>query len=407
MPRPKADGTPARAPRKRKLTELMVRKLQPEPTAYAVWDSYQRGLAVRVQPSGTRSWKIVYSRHGHPRWHHVGDAGSIPLADARRIAAKVILAVAEGKDPVAERQAERGGTFADLAHRYVEQYARRKNKSWQQADALVRRHLVPRWGKLKATSITRADVRTAIAGIAAPVVANQTMAAASAVFSWGMAQEVIAINPCHGVEKNAVRSRERVLADGEVPLFWNAFDDAGLIRSAALKTILLTGQRPGEVSHMRREHIVDGWWRMPGGPDPKLRWPGTKNGASHSVWLAEPVQSIIAELSDGEETGLVFVGAGKPSVVMGAICAKLGVDEKVTPHDLRRTFCSLVTGMGFGRDAMDRIANHKKRSVTDVYDRHAYRDEDRRIMEAVASRILALAEGRTGDDNVVQATFRR
>ena len=35
---------------------------------------------------------------------------------------------------------------------------------------------------------------------------------------------------------------------------------------AALKPILLTGQRPGEITHMRGEHIRDGWWEMSGEP---------------------------------------------------------------------------------------------------------------------------------------------
>ena len=64
-----------------------------------------------------------------------------------------MLAVAEGKDPAAEKRAERGaGTFAELAERYVEQYAKKHNKSWRQADALVRRHVLPRWGKLQAAT---------------------------------------------------------------------------------------------------------------------------------------------------------------------------------------------------------------------------------------------------------------
>ena len=51
-----------------------------------------------------------------------------------------MLEVARGKDPAAEKRAERGaGTFADLAQRYVERYAKKRNKSWRQADALVRR----------------------------------------------------------------------------------------------------------------------------------------------------------------------------------------------------------------------------------------------------------------------------
>src|SRR5262249_60287266 len=98
---------------------------------------------------------------------HVGEVG---LSDARRIAARIKLAIAEGKDPAADRKAERAaGTFAELAERYVEQYAKKKNKSWEHTrNKLVRPHLLPRWGKLDAKSITRADVRALLARIEAP-----------------------------------------------------------------------------------------------------------------------------------------------------------------------------------------------------------------------------------------------
>ena len=49
-----------------------------------------------------------------------------------------MLDVIEGKDPAAERKAERlTGTFADLAAQYVELHAKKHNKSWKQAEALV------------------------------------------------------------------------------------------------------------------------------------------------------------------------------------------------------------------------------------------------------------------------------
>ena len=107
---------PKRAALKRRLTELYVRKLKPKTQPFLVWDTHQRGLAVRVQPTGARAWKCIYSHHGRPRWLHLGDAGAIGLADARTLAAEAMLAVARGKDPAAEKRAERGaGTFAELA----------------------------------------------------------------------------------------------------------------------------------------------------------------------------------------------------------------------------------------------------------------------------------------------------
>jgi integrase len=408
MPRPKRDGTPARSARRRKLTERFVQHVRGEAAAFAVWDTHQRGLALRVQPTHQRSWKAVYSFHGRACWYHIGDASKIGLTDARRIAAKVMLAVAEGKDPVAERQAERGScTFGDLYDQYLAQHAKRKNKSWEQSHYLVASHLLPRWAKLDAKTITRGDVRQAIERVASPSVANQTLAAASAVFSWAVKQEKLAANLCKGIERHEMKSRERVLSDAEVALFWKAFDSTGLVRGSALKALLLTGQRPGEIARMRREHVVEGWWEMPGESVASLGWPGTKNGQSHRVWLVEPVRAIIAELADEATTGFAFANdRGTPITdldgAMRQICDDLGIESKVTPHDLRRTFSTVVTRLGFGRDALNRVTNHKEGGIASVYDRHSYAVENQRIMEAVAAHITALAEGKDLDANIVR-----
>src|SRR5262245_24634214 len=391
MARPRNDGTASRQPNKRNLTELFVRKVTTDSTPINVWDEKERGLVLRVHPTGRRAFKVVYSRRGRPRWYHIGD---VALADARRMAARIKLAVAEGKDPAAERKAERGaGTFAELAERYVEQYAKKNNKSWEHTrDKLVRPHLLPRWGKLDAKSITRADVRALLARIEAPVLANMVKAAASAIFSWAIKQEIVTANPCIGVDGNETRSRERVLSDSELPKFWRAFDDAELVRSSALKVILLTGQRPGEVAHMRFEHIKDGWWEMPGAPDHKLGWPGTKNGQSHRVWLPEAARAVIADVGDGD-TGFVFGGRKPVTGLDGAmreICTELRVNEKATPHDLRRTHGTMITRLGFGRDAMNRIQNHREGGIGSVYDRHEYAEENQKVMEAVAAHVIRL-----------------
>jgi integrase len=413
MPRPRQDGTPAAAPKKHKLSDIFLKKLKPQARPFAVWDEKQRGLAVIVQPTGHKAWKCIYPFHGRPRWYHIGAVAAINLADARKLASRVMFKVAEGNDPAAERKADRSkGTFEELATRYVEEYAKRKNRSWQQADALVRRHLIPKWGKLQAADIARSDVKAMMARIKAPIVANQTLAAASAIFAWAIREEIVKINPCQLVERNDTKSRERVLSDSEIPKFWTAFDSAGPVASTALKIILLTGQRPGEVAHTRREHIIDGWWEMPGLPVPALGWPGTKNDQSHRVWLAAPAQALLAEMP---ETGLVFAGArgsavAKLDAAMRDICKALGLitkAQKVKPHDLRRTFSTKVTELGFGTEAMNRVTNHKEGGIASVYDRHGYADKNKRIMEAVAARIMALVESGPGTSNVVELQAAR
>src|SRR5215510_6871807 len=170
MPRSRRDGTPAREPNRRRLSEAFAKTVRGDSTRVVVyWDTLQRGLALAVQPSGHRAYKCVYTIRGRgPRWYHLGNARAIALADARKLASKIMYQVAEGGDPHADRLALRGrGSFEQVARRYVEEHARKRNKSWRQADYLVRTHLLPRWAKLDIGSIRRADVKAAIAAIAA------------------------------------------------------------------------------------------------------------------------------------------------------------------------------------------------------------------------------------------------
>src|SRR5262249_25013507 len=182
-----------------------------------------------VRPNGLRAWKVIYNIRGRTRWFHLGAGNAIGIKQARELARDIMYAVAKGEDPQADKRARRSaGTFAEIAQNYLEQHAQRHNKSWRQADALVRRYLLSKWAKLEAKAINRSQVRLAIGRMAAPVLANQVLAAASAIFSWAVKQEVIAVNPCRGIDRYETTSRERVLDDSELPLFWQAFDKAGV-----------------------------------------------------------------------------------------------------------------------------------------------------------------------------------
>ena len=295
-----------------------------------------------------------------------------------------MLDVAEGKDPAAERRAERAtGTFAEMAGQYVELHAKGTTRVATGRE-LVQRHLLPRWGRMKASAISRADVRAMMLRIDAPIVANQTLAAASAIFSWAVKQEIVTINPCHGVDRNPTSDRERVLSDAEIALLWPRLDPA-------LRLILLTGQRPGEVAALEAAHIVDGFWQMPG--KPVGDWPGTKNGArppGGAVGGGDGVDREPSRRPGYRPTVAQIVEATGRRTRSGSRHAARSAAHRLT----------WITRLKFGRDAMDRIANHRKGGVTDIYDRHGYEEEDRRIMSAIAGH-LAVLVGETAESNVV------
>jgi hypothetical protein len=282
------DTLARKKPNKVKFSDAFVRNLCAGEKPYIIWDTHQKGFCIRVQPSGSRVYKLSYNLCNRTRWFTIGGADAIALSDARRIAAELMLQVIRGGDPQAERRAKRGtGTFSELAERYLEEHAKRKNKSWPQGAALIAKHLTPKWAKLAANSITRSDVKAALSRITNDSVAKQTLAAVSAVFSWAVKEEIAGVtaNPCTGITYEKARSRERILSNSEVKMFWDAFDCAGLIAGSALKVILL-GPNNG--------------WAPPHGTCPAVHrgdCRGTSSLQSRASWYEAEVDRIAGEIA--------------------------------------------------------------------------------------------------------------
>lgn len=401
---------------RRKLNDRFVKTVKPaSPTKRAhYYDTEVKGFALQVEGSGHKSFKLMYRRNGRTCWYSIGDITAVGLADARAKAAELQakMTLDPNYDPHAERlAAQKSGTFAELAARYRNEYAKKRNKSWEHQDYLVQRYVVPDLGRMQVHAIHRRDLRRIFDRLTdhSPSLANQVLFATSAIFAWAIKKDVVDLpaNPAKGIEHNPMKARERVLSDSEIPAYWNAFDEAGLVRSGALKMLLLTGQRPGEVMAMHHDHIErigDGaWWTLPGEPD-GTGWQGTKNRQTHRVWLTAPALAILDELDDGQG-GFVFRTENGSRLTRLDDAMKLvrqqvqGNGDKVTPHDLRRTHGTTVTGLGFTRDQMNRLQNHKEGGIGSVYDRHSYADEARQIQEAVTSKIMALVYGE--EDKVV------
>ena len=83
--------------------------------------------------------------------------------------------------------------------------------------------------------------------------------------------------------------RDRVLRESELVTFWERLDDAPRIGediADALRLVLVTLARPGEVCGARWDEIDDGWWEIPGSR--------TKNGRSARL----PLSGLALEILD-------------------------------------------------------------------------------------------------------------
>lgn len=375
------------------------------------WDKEVKGLGLRVSSSGRKTWVLMYRTRGDKRLRRatLGTYPTLSLADTRDMARADLRSAAMGRDPSAERKAEReANTFGELAEAYMERYAKKHKKSWFKDQQALDRDLLPRFLHRKAANIKRREVIELLEEIAdrgAPIGANRTLEIIRRIYNWGIEREIVTLNPCSMIKKIGVeRQRERVLTDDEIRAVWSAFEQETPRMCALFKLRLLTIQRPGEVSRMRWEDIDSVWWTIP--PD------FTKNGLAHRVPLSEPAVEILEELRvTARKSEWVLpspTGNGPLRSVwraMNSIRKNTGVE--FVPHDLRRTGASRMTGdLGITRLVVSKVLNHVETGITATYDRHSYDREKRQALDTWGARLLEILSGKEQAANVVQIPLR-
>jgi integrase len=386
-----------------RLTEKEIRKLPvPEKGNRITYDDQVRGLGLRVTAGNARAFVLNYRTNGRERRLTIGPWPEWSATAAREHAKELRRTIDRGEDPLsAKEQLRKDPTFGELVAEYLRVEASKQKRSEEYA-RIFKHDALPHWRNLRAADIRRRDVIALIERKAetAPVAANRLFELIRRMFNFAVRRDILETNPCALVKKpTEEKSKERVLSHEEIEAFWKALDGPWFtpLAAAALRLILVTAQRPGEVATMRWENLdLAGWWTIPGDV--------AKNGLSHRVPLNETARDILETLpkvspwvfpspTEGEH-------AHRNSLGVVVRRARLRKPDPLTvnnfsPHDLRRTAASLMASAGVERFLIGRILNHKEPGVTAIYDRHSYDNEKRAAMDKwdrLLSSILGKAE---------------
>ncbi len=360
------------------------------------YDEGHPGLLLRVSYGGTKTYVAWYVIEGRTRKKSLGHPPKMKLKQARAQANAVRAKAAEGEDVQGLAQAERKAeTFAELAHLYVEKHAKPKKKasSCKEDQRMLNKDVLPLWETRKAKTITRRDVINLVEGIAergTPTLANRVLALVRKIFNFGIQWEVVEINPCAQVPRPGKEvPRDRVLRPDEIKPVCIGLGTANLSAKVrhALKLQLMCALRSGEVARSRWEEFDfnENVWTIPA--------ERSKNGNAHRVPLPPQVLEVLEQVKkEAGESEFLFpttkrdrsVGPLNPDALAKGVYRNLehfGTDP-FTPHDLRRTAATLMTGMGVDRLVVSKLLNHVEPGVTAVYDRHSYDDQKRAALEA-------------------------
>jgi integrase len=367
----------------------------------------------------------------------LGRYPELGLSAARERAEKQRVSVADGNDPQGERRAKREAesralTFDALADAYIERYAKPHKSSWKNDELYLRVHVRPAWGERKAKSIVRADAGALLDQIAktAPTSANRTQSILSKVFVWAIEWGLLEVNPVARMQKRAKeKPKDRTLPPDEIKVLWRAIGTSSETTAAALRFLLLAGQRPGEIAGAKIAELSD----LDNGARARLEISADrmKGRRAHIVPLAPMMLAIvkdqIARATLGQEhifpskfTARGPIARHSLSHCLQRIIAGLNPNDTdaeavaslnanpPTPHDFRRTVATGLAALGLPREDRLAVLGHTQGDVHAAhYDRHDRFAEKRRALEAWEAHVAAIIDPAPASTNVVQIGARK
>lgn len=358
-----------------KLTKRTVDAAEVRAAEYFVWDDEVPGFGLRVLPSGRKGYVVQYRAGRRSRRISLGPSTVLTCEKARTRAIAIMAAAKNGGDPAAQRDADRQAvTVKELAERFDKEHValRVKASTAHGYRRLLERVIVPALGRHRVTEVTRADIAKLHHELRhIPYEANRCLEVVSKMFSlaemWGLRPD--GTNPRKHIKKFPEEKRERFLNPAELKRVGEVLREMEAERVelasaiAAVRLLVLTGCRLGEIMKLKWEH-VDIAGKV-------LRLPDSKTGAK-VVHLGHPAVEVLVGIERVRDNSWVIAGTkpGAPLVDLQPfwqrVRARAGLkDARI--HDLRHTFASTAVAAGQGLPMIGKLLGHTQVQTTARY----------------------------------------
>ena len=364
------------------------------------------GLMLYVSEGGARNWIQRVTIHGKRREIGLGGLPLVTLAEARDAAIDIKRAVAQGRDPLAEKRTARAKTlskltFAAAVPRVADEYRSqwRSPKTHGQFIRSLERWAVPAIGHMAIEDIDSADLRAVILAVReeATNTATKVQQRLNLMFKWAVAAGRRKDNPASAdalalAKVTAQKQHFAALDPNDVAGALAQIDASGahVHTKAILRFIALTASRSGQARGATWAEIdLDRKvWTIPA--------ERMKSPRPHTVPLTD---DAIATFPMGPREGLIFPSARGMEVsdnTLSKLHRELGIPA--TPHGYRTSFRVWAQRNKVSEEAAELALSHLVGSETRrAYARDDLLDQRREIMGAWADFIA----GRAAPDNVI------
>lgn len=422
----------------RALTERSVLDLSPGEHADAGAGAVG-GLKLVV----TRTSRTWYLRYSSPdlidgagkkkqRRMRLGVHPAMTVAEARRVAVAAVAKINAGTDPLEQVKQRKSNivTVADMVERYrAVHVSKLRPKTAGEINRQLDRHLLHPYGSTRVEKMSESILRHIWEEIEADghaAMAKSVFGTLRHLFKFSRGRGWIASNPMVELTFSAkIAAKDRNLSQQEIRSFWHGLDDIPVDKSTrvALRLLLLTGQRSGELLGTKEEDLdLDAEapvWRIS-----KER---TKNHRAHEVPLSPMAVELFREVialarrKHGGASTLIWPSRPRTKVgnrdefvatdgttlrrPMARHHEALGLETKATPHDLRRTLATRMIEIGVLPHVVEFVINHisgARAGVAGTYNRAQMSEPMRSAVMAYERDLRRICGLLEEEDNVVR-----
>ena len=375
-----------------RLTVAMVRALA-APGRYGDGST----LFLNISPGGSKSWIQRVVVNGRRRDIGLGGWPVVSLAKARQRAFANRVAIADGRDPLADKRKASVPTFREAAGRTFEASRRRWRSektaaNWMQQ---LERHAFPVLADLPVDQIGREHVLRVLSPIWGRKldISRKLRGRIRAVLAWCQAHGFVEVNVAGEAIDGAlapmpaVEAHYRALAFGEVGKALETIEAsrASLSARACFRFVVLTACRSGEARAATWNEIDTEAreWRIPASR--------MKTNAEHRVPLSDAalaVLELVRPLRD--QSDVVFpspLRAGRPlsDMTLTKVLRDTGLADRATVHGFRSSFRDWCAETGKPREVAEAALAHVVGGVEGAYFRSDLFERRRGLMDRWAS----------------------
>lgn len=392
------------------LTDARIRAAKATEKTQRLFDA--GGLYLEITPAGGRYWRLKYRHAGKEKRLALGVYPEVSLADARKGRDNARIAIREGQDPSAAKQAAKrravltsGNTFEAVAREWLAMQQRSMAKATHKKALATLEGMVFPWiGALPIASITAPDLLSVLRRIearGAHETAHRTKARCSQVFRYAIATGRTerdptadlrgALAPVVSTNFASVTEPGRV---GELLRTIDGYTGQHATR-CALKLAPLVFVRPGELrkAEWSEFDLDQAQWRIPAAR--------MKMGELHIVPLSTQAVAVLRELKPLTGRGqYLFPSLRAPMEPMSdntinAALRRMGYSkDEMTGHGFRAMASTRLNELGWDADVIERQLAHAPRNkVRAAYNRAQYLDERKKMMQAWADYLDGLRAG--------------